>query len=278
MEGTPPSLIRIDLSQVLAAKLGGRARFVPRFVVRWLEGVICQDRLNALLEHNYPKTGAEFCRGVLADLDVKVEVRDADNLPDPSHHRVMVVSNHPLGGLDGMALIEFFTRYFGVPVKFVVNDMLMAVTPLGDVFVPINKHGAQSRESARQLDEVLEGDGPVLIFPAGLVSRMGKDGKIADLEWQKSFVTKAVRSGRDIVPVYFDGENSKKFYKFAKLRKKSGLKLNIEMALLPSELFKSRGKTFTISCGKTIPVARLAGENPRQAAARIKELVYKLKR
>jgi putative hemolysin len=278
MEGTNQSPIRIDLSQVLAAKLGRRARFVPRCMVRWLEGVICQDKLNALLESNHGKTGADFCRGVLSDLNVTVNVEGAENLPDAAHHRVMVVSNHPLGGLDGMALIDFFTRYFGIPVKFVVNDMLMAVTPLSDVFVPINKHGRQSRASAQQLDEVLAGDGPVLIFPAGLVSRMGHGGVIRDLEWQKSFVTKAIRSGRDIVPVYFDGENSQKFYKFARLRKKSGLKLNIEMALLPSELFNSAGKTFTIVCGKTVPVSELSSGSAREVAARMRDLVYALKR
>lgn len=269
--------LRIDLSQILKSKLKGKSRFVPSFLVRRLEKTICVDQLNRLLEHNYPRTGAEFCRGVFDDLSVKINVRGVENLPEPGKRRVIIVSNHPLGGLDGMALIDFFERYYGGSIHFVVNDLLMAVKPLNDVFVPINKHGTQSREAKKQLDRLFEGDDPILIFPAGLVSRLGKNGEIRDLEWKKMFVNKAISSHRDIIPVHFNGKNSQFFYKFARRRKRVGLKFNVEMIYLPREVFRSEGKTFTITCGKPIKWESLDGGAKASATAeKIKNTVYAL--
>ncbi len=268
----------IDLGAVLASKLGRRARFVPKWLVRYLERVICADRLNAISDNNHGKRGAEFCRGVLADLNVKVTGTGKDKLPDKSHRRILIVSNHPLGGLDGLALIDFFESYFGGQVYFVVNDMLMAIEPLTDVFVPVNKHGAQSRTAAKAIEDVLASDNPVLIFPAGLVSRLGDDGTICDLEWKKMFVNKAVEYQRDIIPVFFSGENSRFFYKFARLRKRSGIKLNIEMVRLPREVFEQENGNFNIVCGDTISWRQLShGAQAAATAQRIKQIVYSLK-
>ncbi|MCH5220551.1 MAG: 1-acyl-sn-glycerol-3-phosphate acyltransferase [Muribaculaceae bacterium] len=275
MESSEP--LYIDLKSVVKSKLGSRSWLVPGFVVRKLEKTICADRLNWLLKHNHPKTGADFCRGVFDDLHVTIEASGVENLPDPSHRRVMIVSNHPLGGLDGMALIDFFSNYFGGTVYFIVNDLLMAVKPLNDVFVPINKHGSQSREASFRLESILNGDDPVIIFPAGLVSRLGDDGVIKDLEWKKMFVNKAISTRRDIIPVHFSGHNSQFFYKFARRRKRLGIKFNFEMLYLPSEVFKSEGKTFRITCGKTIEWQSLkGGKEALETAAKIKDIVYGL--
>ncbi len=271
--------IRIDLQAVLASKLGKRSRFVPRFLVRRLEKIIRAERLNRLLADNYPKTGADFCRGVLDDLRVTVTAAGAENLPSPDRRRVVIVSNHPLGGLDGMALIDYFTRYFGTPVYFVVNDLLMALEPLNDVFVPVNKHGSQSKKAAANLDEAFASDRPVIVFPAGLVSRLGKKGQIADLEWKKMFVNRAIATGRDVIPVFFSGHNSKSFYSLARRRKQLGINFNIEMIYLPREVFRSEGKSFEIHIGPLIPVRELkGGREAADTALNIREKVYKLAR
>lgn len=269
--------IQINLRQIVRERLGRYSRLVPGFVLRRLEKTICQDRLNELLRNNYPLEGAEFCEGVLADLDVELTVVGEDKLPSPSQRRVVFVCNHPLGGLDGMALIAWATRRYGGPVHFVVNDLLNAVAPLRSVFVPVNKHGSQSRESIRAVDQAFAGDDPVLVFPAGLCSRRGSDGKIADLEWQKMFVNKAVEHHRNIVPLYFSGRNSDFFYNFAKIRKQLGLKFNIEMIYLPSEIFRARGSRFTLVCGDTIGWQDLrSGKAAMEQAAEIRSLVYSL--
>lgn len=269
--------IKVDLQQVVNAKMGRKARWVPRWLVKRLSKTICQDQLNELIQHNYPRRGADFSRGVLNDLGVSTRLLGAERLPDPANRRVMIVSNHPLGGLDGMALIDVFQRRYGGQIYFLVNDMLMAIEPLNDVFLPVNKVGAQSRESLQHIDKVMAGNDPILIFPAGLVSRMDKKGRICDLEWKKMFVNKAHKFKRDIIPLFFEGENSKFFYKFARFRKLTGLKFNIEMIYLPQELFKSRDKTFNIYCGQPIPWQTLHdGKEAADTALSIKNIVYSL--
>ena len=269
--------LRIDLARVLQAKLGGKSRLIPKFIIKRLEKTICADGLNQLLANNHPKTGADFCRGVFQDLNVTINAENTRNLPSPDHRRVIIVSNHPLGGLDGMALIAFFNEYFGGKIHFLVNDLLMVVKPLADVFVPINKHGAQDRRAKELIDDIFAGDDPILIFPAGLVSRLGKNNVVRDLEWKKMFVNKAIASKRDIIPVYFSGNNSQFFYKFARCRKRIGLKFNIEMIYLPREVFRSAGKTFAITCGPIIPWNTLkGGKQAVQTADRIKQIVYSL--
>lgn len=270
-------LLQIDLDAVLSRKLGRRKRWVPGIVTRWLKHIIRQDDLNALLRNNYPRTGADFCEGVFADLDITVKANNPDALPPADNRKVLIVSNHPLGGLDGMALIHYFARRYGGKVHFLVNDLLMTVDPLREVFVPVNKHGAQSRQALHTVEECLASDNPVLIFPAGLVSRRASGGAIHDLEWRKTFVNMAIKYRRDIIPVFFNGRNSKFFYNFARFRKKTGLRFNIEMVLLPSEIFKSRGATFDLTFGDPVPYGTLeGGTRGACTAARICNLVYSM--
>jgi putative hemolysin len=114
------------------------------------------------------------------------------------------------------------------------------------------------------------------MFPAGLVSRK-INGKITDLEWKRNFVKKAIQHKRDIVPVFISGQNSNFFYNLANLRKKLGIKINIEMVFLPGELFKSKTKHITVKFGKPVKWEELNnGEKPEKWAQKIKELTYNL--
>ena len=267
--------LRVDISATLNSRASKYAKFIPGFMVKWLEHTICQDELNGILERTSGKRGAEFCHAVLDDLDIKYNVIGGDNLPD--NRRVVIVSNHPLGALDGITLIDWVSKIYGPGVKFIVNDLLMAVKPLDNVFLPINKHGKQSRKSSSNIEEVFAGNDPIIIFPAGLVSRKRDEG-IRDLKWQKMFINKAVQYHRDIIPVYFDGKNSPSFYNFAKLRTRVGLKFNIEMIYLPREIFRSRHARFTIVAGKPIPYNRFkGGRNAAIEAKAMKRIVYDLK-
>lgn len=270
--------LEINVGEVLRQRIPRYWRFIPKRLVHWLERTVCQDELNRLLRDNFPRRDADFCRGVLDDLGVTVNFHNLDNLPPKELTRVLFVSNHPLGGLDGMALIDFVRTYYGVAPRFIVNDLLNAVEPLSDTFIPVNKHGAQSREAIRRLDEAFASDAPLLMFPAGLVSRRGKKGVVADLEWQKMFVAKTRQYGRDIIPLHFYGENSSFFYKFAKFRRRIGLKFNIEMIYLPREVFRSKGKTFDVVVGKPIPHASLDDMPPARKAQQIRQMVYALEK
>ena len=271
-------VIKIDIDEVLRQRATRYYKFIPRFLIRWLERTVCQDRLNWLLERNRGRRDADFCRGVLDDLNVGVKVTGEQNLHPDTDRRVVIVSNHPLGGLDGIALIDYVTRVYGDKIHFIVNDLLMAIKPLTGVFLPINKHGKQSRASLKAIEEAFAGNDPIIIFPAGLVSRRQKGGVIADLQWQKMFVNKSVEYHRNIIPLKFNGENSGFFYKFAKFRTRLGLKFNIEMIYLPREVFRSENKEFSIVIGESIKWDSLkSGKDAQRQADEIKKIVYNLK-
>lgn len=270
--------LEINVEEVIRQRLPRYNRFIPRCLIRRLERTICQDELNKLLRDNFPKRDAEFCRGVINDLKVSVNFLNIENIPPIEHSRVLFVSNHPLGGLDGIALIDFVERHYGIAPQFIVNDLLSAIEPLSDTFIPINKHGAQSRKAVEALDNAFASDRPLIMFPAGLVSRRGKKGVIADLQWQKMFVAKAKEYKRDIIPLHFYGENSSFFYKFAKFRQRIGMKFNIEMIYLPREVFRSKGKSFDVVVGKPISYSSLDDMPPMQKAQQIRQLIYSLQR
>ena len=270
--------LEINVEEVVRQRLPRYNRFIPRCLIRRLERTICQDELNKLLRDNFPKRDAEFCRGVINDLKVSVNFYNIENIPPIEQSRVLFVSNHPLGGLDGIALIDFVERHYGIAPQFIVNDLLSAIEPLSDTFIPINKHGAQSRKAVEVLDNAFASDRPLIMFPAGLVSRRGKKGVIADLQWQKMFVAKAKEYKRDIIPLHFYGENSSFFYKFAKFRQRIGLKFNIEMIYLPREVFRSKGKSFDVVVGTPISFSSLDDMPPMQKAQQIRQLIYSLQR
>ena len=270
--------LEINVEKVVRQRLPRYNRFIPRCLIRCLERTICQDELNKLLRDNFPKRDAEFCRGVINDLKVSVNFYNIENIPPKEQSRVLFVSNHPLGGLDGIALIDFVERHYGIAPQFIVNDLLSAIEPLSDTFIPINKHGAQSRKAVEVLDNAFASDRPLIMFPAGLVSRRGKKGVIADLQWQKMFVAKAKEYKRDIIPLHFYGENSSFFYKFAKFRQRIGLKFNIEMIYLPREVFRSNGKSFDVVVGTPISFSSLDDMPPMQKAQQIRQLIYSLQR
>ena len=271
-------LIQINVDAVVKNRLPRHYRYIPRFLIKWLENIICQKRLNELLVELHGLYDAEFCRGLLKALNITYKIKNEENLPSPENKRFILVSNHPLGALDGVVMIDYLTQRYGGNVKFVVNDLLMAVTPLSGVFVPINKHGRQSRKASTDIDEAFASTDPVIVFPAGMCSRRQPDGSICDLEWKKMFVNKAVEYGRDVVPVFFEAQNSSFFYKFAKFRSRIGMKFNIEMILLPREMVNKQDAKFEMTIGTPISYQSLkTGKQAQQQAAEIKEIVYNLK-
>lgn len=268
-------VLKIDVDAVIRSRAGNKSRFIPRFLTRLIEKIICQDQLNEMLVINHGKKGADFCRGTVDALGITAGCYGTDNLP-PLSDRPLFVCNHPLGGLDGMILIDLITRHYGVPVKFVVNDLLLAVSPLRDVFLPVNHHGAQNKEKASEIEEAFSSDTPIIIFPAGLVSRKQADGTIKDLKWHKMFVKKAIKYNRTVIPTRFIGLNSPFFYNFAHIRRKSGIKFNLDMFLLPREIFNSRGKHFEVVFGKPFEQRFLTGDTPENVAAESRETIYTL--
>lgn len=279
MNTTP---LNINLKKIIRTRVGGwKGKLIPGFLISALERLIHQDELNETLLATHPSEGTEFAERAYRHFNLTLETEGLDNIPDEG--RFIFVCNHPLGGLDGIGLIKVLGGIYGdAGIRFLVNDMLMNVEPLRPVFLPINKYGAQGREAARAIADAYKSDVQIIIFPAGLVSRLHADGNIRDLAWQKSFVSKAIEYGRDVIPVYFDGLNRKRFYNIARWRKRLGLKVNIEQALLPGEVCAARNRTFRVTFGKPITSAAIrdmvksGGLNA--TALHIRDKVYSLPR
>lgn len=264
----------LSVEKAIRSKSPKWAERIPRCVIKYVERLIHQDEMNSFIERHETDTPTEFAQHTLDFLQVTAQVVNEDKFPKEG--RYIVVANHPLGGLDGVALIALAGRY-RTDVKFPVNDLLMNIHQLSGAFIPINKHGKNSHELVRQFDSAFASDDLIFYFPAGLCSRK-QHGVIRDLEWKKTIVTKARQYGRDIIPAFFDAQNSNRFYRIANLRKKLGLKFNVEMALLPDEMFKQKGKTFKVVFGDPIPYGTFDnGRTDVEWAAWLKEQVYGLK-
>lgn len=242
-------LEKIDVGDIIAAKSPALAKKLPAFLVNYLKRTIHQDEINEILSNFKDLRDAEFAAATLAFMGVTYTAYGTDNLPHDG--RFIFVSNHPLGGLDGLVFITEMAKHYN-NIKFPVNDLLTFLKNLNGVFLGINKHGSQGRSASLQLEEAYASDCQILYFPAGLCSRKIK-GEIRDLTWQKSFITKAIRYERDVVPLHFSGKNSNFFYTLSNIRKMLGIKTNFEMLYLPDEMFRQKGKEISIKFGKPIP-------------------------
>ncbi len=244
-ETTVPKFI--DVEKVIAGKTPGLLKILPSFVIRYLKRILHQERLNDIIFRHRDKHGIDFLDAVLTEFNVNIKVRGADNFDKSKPY--VVASNHPLGGLDGMALMLAAGR-INSHISMTANDFLMHVENLRSLFIPINKHGSNT-ENIGAINNTFASDNVVIFFPAGLCSRkIGK--RILDLEWKKTFLSMARKYSRDILPVHISGKNSSFFYNLARLRKKIGLKANIEMLYLVDEMFKQDNKDIIITFGKPI--------------------------
>lgn len=272
--------LKVDVDEVLRARLPRYRRWLPGALVRALERYICQDRLNELLQLTAGTRNTAFANALLRELDVAYEVASGmEHFPEAGDCAVTYVCNHPLGALDGVCLIDLIGRRHGVEPAFVVNDLLAAIKPLDGVFIPINKHGRQSRGAAADVDAAFADlSRPVIMFPAGLCSRQPvKNADIADLKWNKMFVQKSAETGRRIIPLRFEGRNSDAFYRLARRRERLGLKFNVEMLRLPRELVGAAGSRYQIRAGEPIAASALRrGPGAAGQAGEIREYVYTL--
>jgi putative hemolysin len=267
-------LMKIDIEQVLKDKAPNIK--VPSFVVKYLKRIAHQDELNNFFSTHPEVRNVQFMEAALEHLQVKVEVIGKENLP--TQGRYIIASNHPLGGLDGMAITAAIGKEFNDKVLFFANDLLLNLQQAKDIFIPINKVGNQGKSNAELAKNAYESDNQILTFPAGLCSRKIK-GEIIDLEWKKSFITNSIRYQRDIIPLHFEGKNSNFFYNLANFRKAIGIKFNIEMLYLSDEMYNQKGNKFKIRIGKPIPWQTLdKSKTPLEWAQWVREISYSLKK
>ncbi|MBQ7742873.1 MAG: 1-acyl-sn-glycerol-3-phosphate acyltransferase [Bacteroidaceae bacterium] len=247
-----PNSVEIDIERVLHDKMGSKARYVPRFVVRWLKKIIHQDDMNGFFRAHKDEEGVQWLKSVVEYADMHITVHGLDNLPADGDHHFTFASNHPLGGIDGVALGAILGEHYDGNIRYLLNDILMNLPGLRPLGVAVNVTGSQGREAMLKVDEVFASDHQLIMFPAQLCSRMIK-GRVQDLPWKKAVVQKSVQHQRDIVPIHFSGQNSKRFYRIANWSKRLGLKVNIAMLFLVDELYRNMHKSFDVHIGKPIP-------------------------
>lgn len=245
----------------------------PAFLVRWLEKIIKQDELNIILDKYKDCEGGDFHRSIVKEFNLTLEIEGIENLPE--NGKCFFLANHPFGIIDGMALTKTVIEKYGT-FKAIGNESFNFIPNLRPYIALVNPYGLSSKAYVAELEKVYQSDVAITHFPAGEVSRRYQ-GKIQDRAWQKSFITRAVSCHRDIVPFYFHGKNSNLFYGINLVRRVLGIKTNIELVLLPREMFLKRNKTIRFKIGKPIPWQKFDSSMTHvQWAQRVKEHVYSM--
>lgn len=266
----------IDIEKILRDKMGKKARYVPRFVISWLKKIIHEDEVNRFLWENRKLEGTEWLTACVQYLDMTLDIVGAENLPDKHDGKLYTfVSNHPLGGQDGVSLGSIIGQHYDGKFRYLVNDLLLNLPGLKPVSIGINKTGRQSRDFPRMVEAGFNSDNHLLMFPAGLNSRK-INGEIHDLPWKKTFITKSVETHRDVVPIHFSGRNSKRFYRIAKFSDR-WLPFNLAMLFLVDEMYRNVGKTFRITIGEPIPWQTFnKTKSPMEWAKFVEDRIYGL--
>ena len=264
----------VDIEKALKEKNPKLYKFLPFFIINFLKRILHQDEINQIINKYQDKKGLEFINSGLQHMDVKTNSKGLENIPKEGG--IIIVSNHPLGGLDGVAIIKEVGKV-RPDLHIMVNDLLLQIKNFSPVFIPINKHGKNSRENLHFIDSLYASEKCLILFPAGLVSRK-HNKKIKDLEWKKSFISQCIKHKKNIIPVFTEGRNSNKFYNLAYWRKKIGIKANLEMLLLADEMFKQKGNTINFIVGKSIAWKTFNNSiTPKEWAQKVKNHVYSLK-
>jgi putative hemolysin len=238
----------IDIHRLIKSKNPKLLKWLPRFVIRYLRRILHEDEINEFIEKHDHLYDESFCQAIVDYFNIKVVIKGIENLPESGP--TIVAMNHPLGGMDAVAFVAGIKEK-RKDVRFVVNDLLMSLENLKNLFVGVNKHGKNAPSVRQQIRNIFDSDKLVCIFPAGMVSRKIK-GEVKDLMWKKTFVQYGREFNRPIVPVYIDGELTNFFYRLSKIRKFVGIKANIEMMYLADELFKQKNRTITFTIGEPI--------------------------
>ncbi|MBP9083121.1 MAG: 1-acyl-sn-glycerol-3-phosphate acyltransferase [Bacteroidia bacterium] len=261
----------IDIDAIFKAKNPGLYRILPRFIFSYLKRVAHQDDINDFIRRHGHRQEFDFVDAIVDEFGAHIEVAGTENIPKTGG--CIFAANHPLGGLDAMALVQIVGRT-RKDIRFIVNDILLQLKNLKGIFIGVNKHGKNTPDIYANLDDLYASGSGVLIFPAGLVSRK-RNGKIRDLEWRKSFITKARKNELDVIPVFIKGKNSEFFYNLARFRERIGIKANIEMLYLADEMYRQKNQTITVIFGKPIPHQMFDKSRTDQEWAQlVKEHVY----
>lgn len=265
----------IDIRGLIESKKPKLLKWLPSFVINYFRRILHEDEINDFIVKNKDKYDQDFCVAVMDYFNIKVVIKNKELIPKDGP--LIIAMNHPLGGMDAIALIAGLKEHRR-DLRFIVNDLLMNLKNISNLFVGVNKHGKNDNSVRNQIKNTFESEDAICIFPAGLVSRK-IDGIVQDLVWKKTFMLYARTLNRTIVPIHIDGELSNFFYRLSKVRSAIGIKANIEMIYLSNELFKQHNRTITFTVGEPV----IAGEidksvSNQDASEMLRKTVHSLKK
>ncbi len=261
----------VDLDTVIAKSNNRLLKSFPRFMINIMKRIVRQDELNNIHIKIKNKIGMDYINGIIADLNIDVRMHNTGHLKRDG--RFVFVANHPLGGVDAISFLHCVDKLADKVIS-PSNELFNFVPNLKPLIVGVNVFGKNNKEKSEAVIKAFESDHAIMIFPAGMVSRK-LGGRIKDLEWHKSFITKSVQTKRDVVPVFITGKNSSRFYRVARLRKLLGIRMSIETILLPQEMLRRRNTSIDLYFGDPIPWTTFDKSKSHQEWANyVKEVVY----
>jgi putative hemolysin len=250
-----------------------RHRRISRTLARFLGLLFYEPRFQQFAR-DYPHLeGFDFVDETLRYFDFTLRLRDSERARIPSSGRVVIVANHPIGSLDGLALLSL-VRQVRPDVKVVANELLSALKPLHPVLLPVNNMGGNTgRSNLKNIRAHLQQDGALIIFPAGEVSRFGATG-IRDGEWHSGFIKFARATGSPVLPIFVAGRNSLFFYSLSFLARP------LSTLWLVREMFKQSHNTVDARVGNAVPTEHYEalGASAPKLAALFRKHVYRLAR
>lgn len=266
----------VDIEKVVRNQNNKIIKRLPIFIINYIKKLVHQDEVNEVIKLNRDKFGFDFVKGCVDYLNVKAKTFNEHFIPGSG--RFIFAANHSLGAVDfGAVIMKIHEKFKNV--KILANDLFLQVENTRNIFLPVatfKKNDPEKREAIES--HLREDDSQMFIFPAGKVARLIK-GKMDDGPWHRSFIRNAVEHKRDIIPIFIGGKNSKKFYRFANFRKFIGIKGNIELLLLPGEVFKKKNTTIPIVFGKPIPYTLFdESRSHLEWAQEVKKVVYGLEK
>ena len=264
----------IDIEKSISESNSKLLKRIPAFAIKWIKIIVKQDEINHILSKYADSSGKDFLDKIIEEFNVKIVIEGKEHLPE--NGKCFFVANHPYGILDGLILTHIVSEKYG-SLKAIANDAFMLIPQLHPFIAAVNVYDRSSKAYVKALDETFAMDIPITHFPAGEVSRV-YNKKIQDTEWQKSFIKKAISNNRAIVPIYFYGRNSLLFYTIFSLRRLFHIKVNLELMLLPLEIFKKRNETVRVIVGEPIAHQMFVNtKSHRDWAQNVRSSVYNLR-
>lgn len=266
---------KINLQNILFSKAPTLEKKLPKFIKNWiiifLERILLLKKINNFIEHNNEKYGIEFIDEFFETFDISYILSQRDREKIPSEGKVIVVANHPFGGLDGLILLKLLSSVRN-DVKIIVNDVLLNINNLKDLFLPFDLFSnVKFKENYQAIAKAIKDECAIIIFPAGEVSRLNING-IKDSGWKKGLVYFADKFQAPVLPIYIKGRNSLLFYLTSFISKK------FSMFLLPYELLNKEKKTIELKIGNLISPKALSTKyfNANHLAKALRKHLYRI--